>query len=273
MHILGKLVAAYRRQGYNVRTGLNPYHFNNYKDAPFTVLLKDGIPLSTGGGISLQEIYFLEYLFEAFHPDHLFIIGNAFGWSTIALALMNPQAKVVALDAGTEGEHNDVGTRLTLEIARQEGLNVAIVQGRSPGDVPSAVSQHLDGRIDFVFVDGLHTNAQQEIDYRAVRPFCSPQCVYVFHDVVDFKMEKSFHRIVADSKLDGAILHRTPSGMGVLYPPTAPVELRECIDLFREEEAVVRSLRLWRTFQVNRVVWPVYDAYRKLTRPFRKPHP
>src|SRR5579871_4753238 len=100
MPILPRLVGLYEGRGIQISTGLNPSHFENYPLAPFTWFISDGKSLTNGLGISLQEIYFLECLFAGFQPKRVFVIGNSAGWSTLAIALANPSAAVLAIDAG-----------------------------------------------------------------------------------------------------------------------------------------------------------------------------
>jgi len=232
MCIFPRLIQIYRKQGFEIRTGLNPYHFNNYRDAPFTAIYKKGEILLTGGGISLQEIYFFECLFRSFKPENIFIIGNAFGWSTVLMALLNPNGQVVALDAGIEG---DFGIRLTNKIAEEEKLNIKVVKGFSPNNVSKTVAENFSTGIDFAFIDGLHTNVQQKLDFNAVFNLCHKNCIYVFHDVVNWKMMQSFQQIGAVSGRNADVLYRTPSGMGILYPDQVSIETKECIQAFSEK--------------------------------------
>jgi hypothetical protein len=234
MSAFTELLGIYGKRGYEIRTGLNPYHFHGYRDAPFTAILKDGQVLGTGGGISLQEVYFLENLFSVYRPKRLFVIGNAFGWSTVLLGLLNKEAKIVAIDAGVEGSSNDHGTELTNRILREEGLPAKVIVATSPGDVKRVVDAHLGGPVDLAFIDGLHTNEQQELDFDAVRACAAPECLYLFHDVVNFEMRPSFERIVARSGLRGRILMRTPSGMGALAPASLDPKVAACLDAFCE---------------------------------------
>ena len=73
-----------------------------------------------------------------------FIIGNAFGWSTFALALSNPSAQIVAIDALVEGHDALYGHNLCQKIIKEEGFgNVKILHASSPQDVESVVQEHL----------------------------------------------------------------------------------------------------------------------------------
>src|SRR5215471_15565442 len=100
MPILPKLFRFYAEHNCLPLVGLSPTKFGSFPLATYTWLMKDNQNFTQGLGISMQEVYFLECLFAVFHPTNVFAIGNSFGWSTLALALLNPQAKVVAIDAG-----------------------------------------------------------------------------------------------------------------------------------------------------------------------------
>jgi len=222
----------YRARGLAVRTGLNPFHFNNYRDAPFTALYQGGRMLSTGGGISLQEYYVFECLLDVWTPANIFVIGNAFGWSTLLLACLAPQARAVALDNGVEGDDARIGIDLTNAMATEQRLNAAVVFGRSPQDVPGVVTTHLGGTIDLCFIDGLHTNDQQLADYLAIKPFLARDHIILFHDVVNWNMTESLGQIAMTTANRTHILMRTPSGMGIQYTPGLHDVVWPVIDMF-----------------------------------------
>ena len=202
------LLKVYRRHGFRIRTGLNPLYFGD-SDAAFTRLFRDdGTPVSVGAGLAPQEIHFLECLFEGgFRPKNILIIGNAFGWSTNALALLSPDATVVAMDAGSEGKETRVGADLTRTIAAVDDLNVRVVEALSPRDVARVVAAEFgDGRVDFVLIDGLHTNEQLLRDFEAVAPHASADCVFVLHDVLNWHMLEAFHALDVGSDRERCIL-------------------------------------------------------------------
>jgi hypothetical protein len=91
---------------------------------------------------------FFECLFDSYKPARLFIIGNSFGWSTVALSLFNPQSQVVAMDAGMDCNSTE-GLQGTNKIARKAGLNVEAVQGVSPQDVGTVLAKHFSAPPDF----------------------------------------------------------------------------------------------------------------------------
>lgn len=224
MPILPRLAAIYRARGIDVATGLNPALFDNYPLAAFTWFVKDGESLTNGLGIALGEIYFLECLFARYRPQRLFAIGNAIGWSTLALGLLNPDARVLAIDAGFDRNAAD-GVEFTNRVAQEEGLPVAVVVGKSPEIVPAVLDRHGMTPVDFAFIDGLHSIEQVQLDFAAIRAHAAPGCVYLFHDVANFGLQPAIERIAAQYGLAGRVLHGTTSGMAVVCDPAqAPAE-------------------------------------------------
>ena len=216
MPILARLARLYEDRGIKLSTGLNPTHFGNFPLAPFTWFIKDGASLTNGLGVALQEIYFAECLFERFHPQHIFVIGNSSGWSTFALALLNPSAKIVAIDAGLDRNSLE-GIEFTNRVAAEEGLSARAVRGVSPGDVASVVYDNQLAPIDCVLIDGYHSVEQVERDFDAVWPYAASHCIYLFHDVQTFDLHQGLERIAAKSGFAWDLLLGTPSGMAVMY--------------------------------------------------------
>ncbi len=216
MPILPRLVSFYETRGIQISTGLNPSHFSNYPLAPFTWFFREGESLTNGLGIALQEIYFLECLFARFHPRHVFVIGNSAGWSTLALALANPSATVLAIDAGFDTRSLE-GIELTNTIAREEQLRVQVVRGVSPMDVARIARGHGMEAIDFAFIDGLHTVEQIEKDFDAVRALASRDCIYLFHDVETCNLRPGIERIAAKTGLRWHLLLGTTLGMVLMH--------------------------------------------------------
>ncbi len=231
-----RVITMYEGRGLSVRTGLNPFHFNNYRDAPFTALYRGARLAGTGGGIAMQECYFLECLLDAWSPRSIFVIGNAFGWSTLLLACLVPEARVVALDNGVEGHEARAGIDLTNALAAEHDLDARVVFGQSPRDVPDCVGTHLAGTIDLCLIDGLHTDEQQIADFQAVQPFLSANHAVLFHDVINWNMLASIKRIAETSPGNTAILMRTPSGMAVHYSPALRDAIGPVIEMFSQAE-------------------------------------
>ena len=187
--------------------------------------------------------------------EKIFIIGNAFGWSTIVLALAFPSAKVVALDAGIEGEDNMVGIDLTNQIAKNEGLNVIVEYGYSPYDIPRVAEKYFGNNFSFdlIFIDGLHTNEQLLNDFFSVNEFCNSRTIFIYHDIINWKMEYAFNQIkkVLSETHDSFILWRTTSGMGVSCPKILNSEAKRIFYYFTEKDEYIKRLQYLMTIEVR----------------------
>lgn len=234
--VFRRLLAAYRRHDYAVRTGLNPYYLAD-PDEGLTLLYRHGHPLLTGRGLAPLEIMFLEELLAAMRRvEHILIIGNAFGWSTLAVAMACPDAKVVAIDAALEGSDSRDGLALTTRIAVEEGLNVTVVDALSPRDVGTVVNEHLNGRVDFALIDGLHVNEQLVRDVDAIMPFCHKGSAYFLHDVLNWHMLGAMRQIEGRPKVcTSRILTRLTSGPAVVFLDEPPHEVADLVDAYVDE--------------------------------------
>ncbi|MBS1818534.1 MAG: tetratricopeptide repeat protein [Acidobacteria bacterium] len=231
-----RLLAAYKRHGFKVRTGLNPLYFGD-ADAPFARLFDAAKrPVSVGAGLAPQEIHLLEALLAVKPPARALVIGNAFGWSSIAVGLSAPGATVVAMEAGFEGEATRRGTALTHTIAAEEGLSVRVVEAMSPRDTAAVVHEAFEGQpVDFVLIDGLHVNEQLRRDIDGVLPFASPECIFFLHDVLSWHMLAAFSSAPFGVARERRILTRCPSGPGLVFPATIAPEARTIIDAFSDD--------------------------------------
>ncbi|HEX8080494.1 MAG TPA: class I SAM-dependent methyltransferase [Jatrophihabitans sp.] len=242
MLVFVDLVAAYAAEGFAVSTGLNPTAFHNLHSVPFTWLVRDGVEVADGLGISLPEIYLLECLAVVQPAESILVIGNSFGWSTLALAIAQPQARVVGLDSAAD-RYSLEGLELTARLAERLNLHhVYPVRGTSPEDIPATVEERLDGRIDLAFVDGYHTSQQIVAEYRALRPFLTPTAMVLFHDVQYTGLQSGFDTIVEESGWQGTMLHATPSGIGFLTNEPSPA-LARVIAAFATDPSALEVVR------------------------------
>lgn len=233
--ILARLIAMYRASGFEPMTGYSTHFFGGYQAAPFTTFIHDKT-ISGCHGLALQEIMFLEGFREFIDPQRILVIGNSYGWSTLALALMYPKARVVGIDPV------EAGNALTNDIARRENLNAVAVQGLSPQDVGAICSEHLKGPCDLVLIDAVHTDQAMLADFRAASAASHDGTVYVFHDVLSFGMLNAYHLIRKERALSGQLLTRTPSGMAVLYK-SLPPEFIEYLGIFADDPNLFRAYR------------------------------
>lgn len=220
--IVPALFAAFEAQGLEVRFESSDGGTAD-PDAQFArAWRQDGTALHTGAGLALAEVRLLEEVLAG-QRGHCLIVGNGFGWSAVALALiLRGRGRVVAIDACLEGDDGAFGIDITNVMARGHGLELEAVRGVSPIDVPGVVAGYLGGRLDIVLIDSLHTDQQQSADYAAVKPFCHADTLVLFHDVLNWQMTDSFSAIAAEDGREALLLDRTPSGMGALFPSGAP---------------------------------------------------
>ncbi|MEV4295960.1 O-methyltransferase [Microbispora rosea] len=241
------LCGLYRKYGFDIIAGV-PQAFSLHQATEHTWLFRNGIPLTHHLGVSPYELYFLQSLCEHIEPRRIFTVGNSFGWSSLSLAMLNPAAKVVTLELGQD-EFTFEWIERTNAMALSQGLDVTVVRGASPRDVPEVVAGLLDGEVDLAFIDGEHSPQQIEDDFEAVRPFATPDALFVFHDIVGFGLWRHLGLLSRRSRLALRILLGTTSGVGLLLPNDASAALLDCcaafgatddaaalLDYFREQE-------------------------------------
>lgn len=245
MSVLPKLMKAYREQGLTPLTGYNPHHFNGYMDAPFTCFLNQDKQLIGYLGLALQEIMFLEPLGGLLSPRNILVIGNAHGWSTVALAMIFPQARVVAIDPGRDGN------ALTNRIAKACGLNLLAVEGYSPAAVGGVVAEYLDGKPDLILIDAVHTNEAVLADFVGCEPVAANSAVWLFHDVINHGMVDAISRIRETSGLTVQVLTRTASGMAIAYRD-APQDFVDYVACFTDEN--MKAFRAYRQMVIDTFV-------------------
>lgn len=219
-NIAMRLFDIYHRNGYQVTSELSPEFVFSDKYV-FTRLYSNNENLTYHLGITMREVHFLESLSSLRDAKNIFIIGNSFAFSTLALALMNPQAKVVAIEIGMEPFTADWIER-TNTIAQAEGLNIKVIQGSSPQNNAEIINRELDGRIDLAFIDGLHTNEAVEVDLESLLPFGHDETMYVFHDVLSFSLTHGLSKVLSRHPMDARVFFSTPSGMAVLSKNQPP---------------------------------------------------
>jgi hypothetical protein len=244
MAALVRLTAIYERRGFDVSTGLNPIHLYGEPLAPFTYILKDGEIVTYAAGIAVQELYFLECLAKDLQPRNILIIGNSFGWSAVAMALIFPKARILAVDACDERPILD-GLELTNRIASEEGLlNLKAVQGLSPRDIPAIWTAHADGQPwDMLFIDGEHVPRQVALDFEGARPYADPRALWLFHDAINFSLLDTVKELGTSSGLILQPLWRTPSGIAALLPTDLVPDVAPTLHAFAGSEATFRHMR------------------------------
>ena len=237
MSIVTTLCKTYKTAGFHPVTGYNSHHFFNWRDAPFTVFL-DGSGFVGCPGLALQEVMFMEHLGTYLKPANCLVIGNAMGWSTLATALTFPKAKTVGVDNAAKS-----GIDFTNAAFKSLGLKGGAVLGESPQDIGRIVGAEFEGKVDFVLIDAVHDNDAIQADFHAVRNCASADCVYLFHDVINWNMLRGFKALLADSGLEGCVLTRTPSGMAMAYSQNLPADCRDYLAVFSDEKNFFQRYR------------------------------
>jgi len=119
---------------------------------------------------------------ERFRPAHCFIVGNAFGLSSVFIAKMmeaNGGQTVVTLDAKCEGDGDrcfDTAARL------REKMECSILTnkiGWSPQDIDAAADRDA---YDLIFLDGLHRHPQVSKDFHGVKHLAGDETILCWHD-------------------------------------------------------------------------------------------
>ncbi|MBT3990126.1 MAG: class I SAM-dependent methyltransferase [Rhodospirillaceae bacterium] len=237
-------VQLYAKNGYEVQSSLSPLHFPgfNLADIPFSYIYRDGVKMSRGGGLAMAELAFLECLMPVVQPRNIFVIGNSFGWTTLALGLMCPAARVVAIDICPRPEEA-YGIEVTNELGQQIEADVRAIKAKSPDDVAAVVADNFAGGLDFVLIDGGHTSPQQKLDFEICKSVANEDCVYIFHDVINFRMVDGFVEIAnSNDHLASSLLFRTPSGMAISYPHKFAEALAPIITAFTESDDRIKAL-------------------------------
>jgi len=187
---------------------------NKNKNGHYAIDQKD-----TGWSITENEINYLLRYKSYFDNPKIYIVGNAFGFSTFCFQYIFENASIDVIDAEIEGEFNSYGSELTRKISKENNFNINLTKGFSPGDVKD--SMRFD-KYDIVFIDGLHTDDQVIADYTAVHPYFNNNYICFLNDVRSTPLYRSFNTIIENfrgtysdyiTELDYSI---SESGMGII---------------------------------------------------------
>ena len=241
--IISKLFDLYESEGCYIFSGYLPKHFNDNYEVLSTFISRDGMIQSSGGGISIHEVLFLESFNKYIDPQNILVIGNSYGFSTIALKLIFPNSQVIAIE-----KFRNKSAEFTNYLLSKICNMSKVYMGSSPEDVENICSRFETGKVDFAFIDGYHTDQQQLKDYNAISLSANLDCVYLFHDVINCKMHKSFYEIIDKSGLFGTILPKTISGMGIIFNKKKYTDLFKYIKPFSDINELLKG---YVEFQTN----------------------
>src|SRR6185437_596605 len=142
---------------------------------------------------------FLEQFRHFIAPRRILVIGNASGWSTVAMALIFPDARTVAIDI------DEAGVKRTNELIAANGLPAKAVAARSPEGVAGVVAEHLSGAVDFSLIDAVHNNEAVVADFAAVTAVAAEGACHLLHDVINWHMIEGFNQALATHRLSGKV--------------------------------------------------------------------
>jgi len=135
-------------------------------------------PISIGE----DECIILGKLIQEFRPSNCFIIGNAFGLSSVFIAKIMEHyggKSVITLDSKSEGNGDRCFKIAEMLRDRMDCRLLVNKTGRSPQDINGAV---LDASYDFIFIDGNHSNPQVTLDFLGVKHLAGNNTVICWHD-------------------------------------------------------------------------------------------
>jgi predicted O-methyltransferase YrrM len=147
--------------------------------ATFSALSRDGLPTY----VDLQEGDLLRRVVSAVRPTQSVEVGLAYGVSTMhiceALSQLGAQARHIVLDPLQFSKYQGVG----LHNLRTTGLDRFVTFFEEPSETALPRLLAAGTRIQFAFVDGLHTFEQCALELYYIDRMLDPGGAIVFDDV------------------------------------------------------------------------------------------
>ena len=210
-HVWSEVNRRYKAQGMEILGGFSTSIVPALNSSPFNYIREGSLLKSTSGGIANDEANFLYLMCELYEPKNILVIGNSYGFSMTFLSLANPDAKVIGFD-----KFRTNGIEVTKNLIKDLN-NKWVVKGSTPDDIPKLTETYLDGSIDLVLVDAVHTNEMQTAEWSKYLPYLSDSAVVVFHDVLSCGLLESYEALNAQYKTDFEfrLVLKSSSGMGL----------------------------------------------------------
>jgi predicted O-methyltransferase YrrM len=170
-------------------------------------------------------------LVEALRPEHCYIIGNAFGFSSAYIADVMKRCggkSCVTLDNQSEGAGQKCAAIAQgLSDALELGAILRNKKGSAPEDIARTAEQ---AKYDLIFIDGLHRHPQVTHDLEGVLPYCAPETVVVFHDSWIIGVPEA----VARAKKEGFRCLWVPTSCEMILATRSPERWKQLCELFPE---------------------------------------
>jgi len=164
---------------------------------------------------------------RALQPRYIIEIGTNGGgtllmWSRVA----HPQATIVSIDL-RGGQQGVRVSRLRAPLFRRMGLpgqKIHLIDGDSHRPETLDLARgYLDGNpVDFLFIDGDHSEQGVRADYEMYGPLVRPGGIIGFHDIAvntpTHQVTKLWHELAQVSRTRSIIGGPPACGIGLLYP-------------------------------------------------------
>jgi predicted O-methyltransferase YrrM len=229
-YVFSELYKRYKHEGLDVYGGFSPF-LTGFLQRTGNYIARGSVFLSTSAGISNDEAVFMHGLCERMNPKRILIIGNSYGFSTVFLALSCPDAKLIAFD-----KYRTQGIETTNRLL--SGLKgKAVIQASTPEDIPNIINSKLDGEVDFVLIDAVHTNEMQTAEFEVLNGFLSSRSTVVFHDVLSCGLLESFSMIKNKYlQYDFRLIGKSSTGIAVCIKGEKDELLENFLDYFSPDE-------------------------------------
>lgn len=172
--------------------------------------------LRTGGSIHKDEVWVVQQLLDPATSGTVYVIGAAFGFSSVVLALHMPGARIVTVDNWSEGRDAPAARAVceALGAMREDpGARLVFATGESPHDTTAVLASAGAGPVAVALIDGLHTNEQLIADIDGLAAHVDERTVLLLHDVRLFELWGAVRHLAALSRFDTLVQLNTSTGM------------------------------------------------------------
>ena len=241
--VFSELQKRYESEGLDVYGGFSPFLSGGVLRSLGNYVGQQQELLSSSAGIANDEATIMHCICERIEPKRILVVGNSYGFSTVFLALSNPVAKLVAFD-----KFRTNGIKLTKKVLA--GLkDKHVIQASTPDDIPNIIENYLDGSVDFVLIDAVHTNEMQSREFEILHQYLSAKSIVVFHDVLSCGLTPSLDYLSSKFKdFQFRLLQKSSTGMAVALSEQSYELLENYINYFGmlDENVLKFSLRMFK---------------------------
>jgi len=200
--------------------------------------------------IGVDECLAFARLIAAFRPANGYIIGNAFGVSSVFIARIMELyggRSVITLDSKSEGDGEhcfEIASRL------RERMNAKILVNRV-GWSPQDIANTAEGApYDLIFIDGDHSHPQVTRDFEGVLSITHPRSILCWHDYWVDGVPQS----VAAAQATGYQCLKINTSCEMIFGTRAATDFDKLKSVFPDGVPPMphhRSLRTWTTLAIS----------------------